>query len=645
MGMNRRDFVQRAIVGGTAFAFLPNPERWAAAGVDDREIVGARIHPAIGVARVGNSEEFFIGPEVPGLDPDVSYKDGRHAVKRQAARFRLFGVNAAGEVVRELTEADADIEWTVHLAAKKASWYVWNTSMDIPEATTVPLRNPNMTDRGKLVIDGGERSIRPGDGRSPDFEGHFLEAPLYLGELRTDDAGRLLVLGGLGRSFSPTKKPIQPQVTNGGCGRSTCGDFEPTFGPSIDSDEWTDDMSDGPVTARVEFQGRPLPVTGAWVTVLPPNYAPRTLRPFRTLYDVITEVMVDEGYVERPKEVSFRAHILPVFTRLSDMQWVNEGQALDFGWGSPTDFHAEAMIHRLADASAANAGFRNNLFQRFRNPAYLEPEAGKLPFLLGDDNSNPSCSARQWLAVLPSTYEHLRQWARGEFVNDLEVEHEPQSLAELSPAHQAYALDRAALESVEGDAFHPAPELQFIMRVPSMYDGPYRIRRVDYGRIDWGPELTPEQALAPDGPLQGAGPGDLTRWGGVPWQLDVARCGGSYQEYVDMYGPSIWPMRAPNGVLREEDYRIVMDTSRPMEERQRAFFRRSEWLRAVRVPDPATAGANAVAQWAGLGFILPKPGPGDGGFPEIIYVESDIGFEEPDTSYRDVSIWIEQHLS
>jgi len=60
-----------------------------------------RIHPAIGVARLGNHETaFFVGPEGPGsagVEIDVGggerpldgyKKDGR--VKRQAARFRVF---------------------------------------------------------------------------------------------------------------------------------------------------------------------------------------------------------------------------------------------------------------------------------------------------------------------------------------------------------------------------------------------------------------------------------------------------------------------------------------------------------------------------------------------------------------------------
>jgi hypothetical protein len=68
-------------------------------------IVQAVIHPAIGVARVGNSDEFFIGPEVthPEPLPPGSYRDAEKRLKRQAARFRVYGCNARGEIVRELT--------------------------------------------------------------------------------------------------------------------------------------------------------------------------------------------------------------------------------------------------------------------------------------------------------------------------------------------------------------------------------------------------------------------------------------------------------------------------------------------------------------------------------------------------------------
>jgi hypothetical protein len=74
--------------------------------VEDRRIVRAAIHPSIGVARVGDSQEaFFIGPEVvdPLPQPPGFYRDESGALKRQAARFRIYGLNAEGKVVAELT--------------------------------------------------------------------------------------------------------------------------------------------------------------------------------------------------------------------------------------------------------------------------------------------------------------------------------------------------------------------------------------------------------------------------------------------------------------------------------------------------------------------------------------------------------------
>jgi len=56
-------------------------------------------------------------------------KDDQGRIKRQVARFRLYGLDAADAVVQELTAADADITWTVHLANKKAAWYQFKQLM------------------------------------------------------------------------------------------------------------------------------------------------------------------------------------------------------------------------------------------------------------------------------------------------------------------------------------------------------------------------------------------------------------------------------------------------------------------------------------------------------------------------------------
>jgi hypothetical protein len=120
-------------------------------------ITSVKIHPAIGIARLGNSPaEFFIGPEIPRMNkpPSGGYKDPQMRVKRQAARFRIFGYDEDGNVVKEITVADADIKWSVHLANKKAAW----KQFDGLNSNT-PLRNASEKNRNKLIIDPGMRTL------------------------------------------------------------------------------------------------------------------------------------------------------------------------------------------------------------------------------------------------------------------------------------------------------------------------------------------------------------------------------------------------------------------------------------------------------------------------------------------------------
>ena len=177
---------------------------------------------------------------------------------------------------------------------------------------------------------------------------------MYLGELRTDEQGRLIVLGGRGRSFSPKGVALTTFANNDG---------------------WTDDTSDGPVTARVRLGGVELPVDPAWVVVAPPNYGPALATDVGTLYDVIYQTMLDLGWVTPPAQVSFLADIFPFFDRLADLQWVNQGVLDRYGWDSPEQFMSPEYLARLADPSPANAAFRQALFARFRNPDYATLES------------------------------------------------------------------------------------------------------------------------------------------------------------------------------------------------------------------------------------------------------------------------------
>ena len=87
-----------------------------------------RVHPAIGIARLGNSpEEYFLGPEIPGSCVDVDgYRDSKMRLKRQGARFRLYEYEKenSDQSAGELNTDDprvASIRWTVHLANSKAA--------------------------------------------------------------------------------------------------------------------------------------------------------------------------------------------------------------------------------------------------------------------------------------------------------------------------------------------------------------------------------------------------------------------------------------------------------------------------------------------------------------------------------------------
>jgi hypothetical protein len=208
-------------------------------------------------------------PHPPGF-----YRDATGALKRQAVRFRVYGLDGDGRVVAELTAANAEITWTVRLANKKASWYEFQLAQDIPEAASAPtqmLRNITVSDRAALSIDPGPRQITGRGVDGPAFDtGRFMGTPVYLGELKTDEEGRLVVLGGRGVSASSDGTPAITFANNDG---------------------WHDDVSDGPVRAEVRFRGQTLPVDPAWVVVAPPNYAPMQ-KSVRTLWDLMRGVAI-----------------------------------------------------------------------------------------------------------------------------------------------------------------------------------------------------------------------------------------------------------------------------------------------------------------------------------------------------------------
>lgn len=535
-------------------------------------IVKAAIYPPIGIMRVGNSEdEYFIGPLVDTAIPRQEasyYRDETGALKRQAAAFRIYGLNAAGKAVKELTMDNAEITWTVSLANQKASWYQFNIALDIPEAADAPasmLRNMNVPDRKTLLIDGGVQSLsQKGISKGLQFEGKFQGKKVYLGEMRSDESGRLIMLGGHGKS------------------ENINGDLAITF---ANNEGWYDDMSDGPVTAEVKYKGAALQVDPAWIVCAPPDYAPMQ-KSVRTMWDLMRDVAVKSGMLHRPARPSFSKDILPIFERMTNLQWVNAGFAGAFGFGGQFNYTTEEWVKKLGDPSPAHMEMRRTISNNFRRFDVSGAQAAQLwPWLYGDAISIPAeGSVRQHCTLSDLQLSFLDQWVKGDFDADFDPnEKKPTSIDELNMADQPDMLTKAAMEFCLADAFHPGCEMTWPMRTAGMYMAPFRLSHASdtnpFKGWYYGPVMSNDVLPLAKGPLLGGQvAGGITRWMAIPWQTDTASCRDGYTSDYDPYLPTFWPARVPNNILNERRYKETLDSNLSEETRRQAFADRADWL-------------------------------------------------------------------
>lgn len=464
-----------------------------------------RIHPAIGIARVGTSPQgWFIGPESPGETPNLSdpqvsqppngrYKDAPGNIKRQAARFRVFeydDASGAARPVREITHAEADITWKVRLANRKAAG---------TRIFAKGNRNPGVA-ASKLVIDAGDQVIQSSD-RGPfrlqgTFQGHHTSpVPVPLGDLRTDDGGRLLVLGGFGKSFSPTSAQLNETFNNR---------------------DWCDDTSDGYVTATARFRDTGTLVNvhdPAWLLVGPPDFAP-PIGNVIALYDIVYDIAVSRfSFHHDPLlaagRLSFTRHIYPVLRRAVDLWWV-ESKAYGHAPGASAYFLDPTLFNELKDnntnPSSGPWNTRHWVLQNLRKP---DGTGGDMPKLNAEFDTGRAPRLTDW------QYHMIELWAAGQFEPDWTGEPQPTPLSQLPIDQRPVALDRAALDACVGASFYPGIESPRILRdQPTLYRAPFRIRT----------------DLAP---------GTITEGLAVPWQTDFSACGEAW-----------WPAQRPNRVFR-----------------------------------------------------------------------------------------------
>ena len=510
-----------------------------------------RIHPSIGVARVGNSEEYYVAPERAGGLPvlpgggaftPADFRDADRRLRRQGARFEVYryddGGPPGGAPVRPGQDGVARIEWTVHLANKKAAWYEFlATAGEFGYAPDHPLRNALVTDpaeRVKLMIDPGPRTLTDRN-QSAEFsrtdnphnypmtfppEGLRPRPIDSLGGLRTDDEGRLIVLGGYGHSGSSVPQPFIVDYAN--------------------NDRWWDDVSDGPVTARVVHEdGTVIEVEDpAWVGVGPPKYAPQLVN-LVSLWDTMFDVAVREfgfrpdifadSIWNRDYLPSWESDVKPIVERAHLYRWVVAIPP------HPHNFE----FAKLADPDPAYNPLRDFYLKLVRPPGgpniLISPDTGltMMPYLAGDQCLDATSPISSYLTLTSTQYFFLQQWAAGKFVVDAHP-----------PGQGGAALDRAALENAVGGAFMPGIEVTWISRNPLIYAAPFRLRH----KAEVPTPLSLGQNLA-----EGLEPGDLGKYMALPWQADFNEC--AHQSIGDRVF-WWWPVQRPHFVYERIGSRL-----------------------------------------------------------------------------------------
>ncbi|HEX4954247.1 MAG TPA: CTQ-dependent lysine 6-oxidase LodA [Thermoanaerobaculia bacterium] len=534
------------------------------------------IHPRIGVARLGNSQgSFYLGPEVTGGLPTecdeagneihhdgepvpvTQFKDRAGAIKRQAARFKIYHQEGAGPA-REVSIGEAGIKairWTVHVANKKPIWYTfseltgdlefgeWNSY----ENQHVPLNNQattNPAERKKLMIDPGPRSVSaPGERQEfsrwtipADYpHGSFpnpIQYPLNpaintLGSMMMNAHGDLVVLGGLGNS----------------AGSTTLTGFRGASG-------WWDDVSDGFVLATLTLDdGSTIDLEPAWLIVGSPKYAPQLVNIVTlddTMYDVAVRFLgydkelYDAGRWPPPKDhydpfagfnpdyrPSYGRDIEPILKRPESYRWVAQ---------VPSMIEFSRPAFDASDPGEGNRAHRERYFSFYRVPVppqshrYIDQvengpntlfsqEGVPLMPLNSGDNSVTNQLIYKFLTLTPTQYFFLHQWALGKF---------DRGTAPPDNRDGVLEIDRQVVGNLVGGPFSPGIETTWIVRNALLYKSPYNFDVAHFEGSNAAIEAYYRQhglSLTSD-PQNGDGtePGDLTKRMAIPWQADFFDC-------------------------------------------------------------------------------------------------------------------------
>ena len=624
---------------GTSEEYYLSPETSAGIKQEGSDIVGGLP------IKAGTEDELITSSDLRDADGNL---------KKQAARFRLFAYDIEGEVSypggdgEEITVgtklADGrtitDLVWTVHLANKKAAAYIVVNNQGInaygteeeagKDNTKVPQRrNPeehgdvNAPSRlNKLMIDAGPRAISAAHNEHAKFDNktiptaankagtieRFDDYPvrfpadvneeLYeptgpldtLGEILTDDKGRLLVLSSNGTAVG--------QYDEYGVPIQLTGD--------LNNVGWYDAAADGPVSVVVKFDdGTAEEAFGGWVVCGDPSYAPQIRNVVSTwddVYDTFVrnlglkpELYTEKGGYNPDYVPSFAQDIKPVFAASTLQRWTANLPEMAL--------RAHAAVDAIDEDKDPNRTIMAGL-NFLRNPN-VEDETNiglpLMPLSLGE-------AGTAFLTVTKTQYFLLEQWSKNKF--------------EKGPGPKlgdGEKLDLASLANCLGGRYVPGIEVSYTVRSPEIYHmdwrqtgaGPFRVRHkaLQYQDANQDNPFLTSGWIPRHGMVDGLEPGDMSKFMAIPWQTDYNSC-SIHQTLINTNGVNTsngaastlywsWPSQRPDAVYVAEE---VVNNVLP----KQRWSIRGPGTYAV---NPASAATfqdpiQSIEQWDRIGIII-----------------------------------------
>jgi len=571
-----------------------------------------KIHPAIGIARVGNSlsnDDWYAAPTTIGgtpteynantktFQPVTRFKNSEGQIRKQAAVFTVY---KKGE---ELQIGDADIvniKWKCWVANKKPIWWnfsllcgdlmlgednsyeYWSKKMKTGTQTPVcNLRNATVTeaaDRQKYIINPGPREC---DLASGNFSAKFnydlskYNAPTFPGEGALN--GKLIegtLINSLGdmTMTHESGKPVSLFV-RGGHGYS-CGERSANFASFAGADGWFDDTSDGPVECELTLKNGEVVTLKAWVLSASPKYAPNLVnistwddtvfdmavrfRDFGKKLNMINKdnhfILGADGFKPHPE-----TDINPIFKRMKDYQWVSNIAVM-------TQFATPPFDVCNNSPSKEELARRQTWFSLLR-PAIDLKSAANVEAVTYDPHQDVYSNGANSFPYMPQNAgdgcvnADAASGPMSKFVTLTPTQYYLMyqwAYGHTSPTPNDYGLndlDRASLGNCVGYPNSPGIETCWNNRNPNIYehDDVYRLRSVPIDKLlKTGLSLTRDETARP----LGCEPGDMSKRMAIPWLADFAECTTQPINFTDsnknrtppQYYSYWWPAQSPYNV-------------------------------------------------------------------------------------------------